>query len=244
MNDETQRYHLLHNLRFLIAPEHECSYLPKQDAATLFVDPQTELDIQTYSVLADLGFRRSGEHVYRPHCGQCKACVSVRISVDSFTASRSQRRNLNNNAELKYKDVEAEFSEEHFELYKRYMRDRHPGSSMDDDNPEHYIRMMQAKWCDTKLVEIRKDTQLLAIAISDMLDDGLSAVYTFFDPDEFRRGLGVYTILQQIELARMANKPYVYLGYWIKDCEKMAYKNTFNALEYFDGHRWLPSPPE
>ena len=242
MNDENQRYHLLHSLRFLIAPEHECSYLPGKEATTLFVDPQIEIDNEVYSVLADLGFRRSGDHVYRPHCSNCTSCVSVRIDVNKFKLSRSQRRLTQRNSDLNVFWQDAGFADEHFKLYKEYMRAGHSGSSMDDDGPEHYTRMMMAKWCDTRLVVIRKEEELLAVAITDYLRDGLSAVYTYFDPGVPQRGLGIFTILQQVELAREAGLDYVYLGYWINDCDKMAYKNRFSALEYFNGHRWLPSP--
>ncbi len=243
MNDETHRYHLLHSLRFLIAPEHECSYLENKEAATLFVDPQTEVDNEVYSILAELGFRRSGEHIYRPRCPQCNACISVRINVDDFSPSRSQRRNLKTNSDLILDYHDARLNDEHFALYKKYMAFRHPGSSMDDDIPEHYVRMMRASWCNTRLIEIRDKNKLLAVAINDMLTDGVSAVYTFFDPDESKRGLGIYAILQQIEIAKQTNKSFVYLGYWIEQCEKMAYKNNYSALEYFNGHRWLPTPP-
>lgn len=243
MNDETRRYHLLQNLRFLIAPAHECSYLPSREAATLFVDPQTDLDMNAYSTLAELGFRRSGEHIYRPHCPQCKECVSVRIIADHFIPSRSQQRNLVKNSDLHTEIRDAEFSEEHFDLYKGYMSHRHAGSSMDDSDPEHYMRLMHARWCDTRLMEVRKKNRLLAVAIVDKLNNGLSAVYTYFDPSEQARGLGIYSILQQIEQVKTLQLDYLYLGYWIASCEKMAYKNRFSALEYFNGHRWLPDPP-
>jgi len=243
MNDETQRFHLLHNLRFLIAPGHECSYLPDKESSTLFVDPQVAIDHDTYAVLAELGFRRSGEHVYRPHCHSCKSCISVRIDVNEFNPSRAQRRLLKQNSDVTVQWQDAGFNQEHFTLYQEYMRSRHPGSSMDDDDPEHYKRMMMAKWCRTRLIVMRDRTRLLGVAITDLLRNGLSAVYTYYDPNQPRRGLGIYTILQQVELARLAGLDYVYLGYWIENCEKMAYKNRFNALEYFNGHRWVSSYP-
>lgn len=243
MNDETQRYHLLHSLRFLIAPEHECSYLPNKQATTLFVDPQIDIDNATYGLLANLGFRRSGEHVYRPHCAACRACISVRIDVERFNPSRSQRRLLKNNADLAVQLQPATFVAEHFELYKSYMQHRHAGSSMDDADPEHYCRMMLANWCDTRLLVLRLDEQLVAVAITDWLEDGLSAVYTYYDPRMTKRAPGIFSILQQVAIARQQGKRYVYLGYWIAQCDKMSYKNRFNGLEYFSGHRWLETPP-
>lgn len=238
MNDETNRYHLLHELRFLLTPDHECGYLPDREAATLFVDPQCDLNQTTYTLLAELGFRRSGDHLYRPHCPQCKACVPVRIPVNRFMPSRNQKRMLNRNREVQVRWREAQFRDEDFALYRRYMASRHAGSSMDDDDPAHYQRLFQPRWGETRLAEFRLGGQLLAVAITDFLDNGLSAVYTFFDPLAHARSLGTFAILKQIETAITEDLPYVYLGYWIKECEKMAYKDKFRPFEYFDGHRW------
>ena len=238
MNDETNRYHLLHELRFLLTPEHECGYLPDREAVTLFVDPQCDLNQDTYTLLAELGFRRSGDHLYRPHCPQCKACIPVRIPVSQFVPSRSQKRVLKRNQDVHVRWCEPQFNDEHFALYRRYMQSRHPGSSMDDDDPGHYLRLFQTRWGESRIAEFRSGSQLLAIAITDWLVNGLSAVYTFFDPDEAVRSLGTLAILQQIQTASDSDLPYVYLGYWIKQCEKMAYKDTFRPFDYFDGHRW------
>ena len=134
--------------------------------------------------------------------------------------------------------VHADFSDEHFSLYRRYMRHRHPGSSMDNDDPLHYTHIMQADWCSTRLAEFRLDQRLVAVAITDWLENGLSAVYTFFDPRLAAQSLGTFAILSQIAAAREARLDYVYLGYWIQACQKMSYKIRFNALEIFNGHRW------
>ncbi|MEJ2391476.1 MAG: arginyltransferase [Gammaproteobacteria bacterium] len=238
MNDETDRYYPLHDLRFLLTPEHECGYLPEQEAVTLFVDPQCELDTTRYSLLAEIGFRRSGHHLYRPHCGQCKACVPVRIPVKTFKPSRNQKRVLTRNRDVELHWCDADFNEEHFALYRQYMQSRHAGSSMDDENPDYYRRLLYANWCETRLLEFRQGKQLLAVAITDWLDNGLSAVYTFYDPRFQARSLGTYAILQQIENAIHDGLAYVYLGYWIRQCAKMAYKNKFRPFEYFDGNRW------
>lgn len=238
MNDETNRYHRLHDLRFLLTPEHECGYLPDREAVTLFVDPQCELSQGTYSLLAELGFRRSGDHLYRPHCPACKACVSVRIPVKHFLPSRNQKRVLQRNQDIQVSWHGPEYREEHFALYRRYMQSRHAGSSMDDDDPGHYQRLFQTRWGESRLAEFRCGSELVAVAITDFLLNGLSAVYTFFDPGAQARSLGSFAILQQIETARSHQLPYVYLGYWIQECEKMAYKDKFRPFEYFDGHRW------
>jgi len=241
MNDETDRYHLLHDLRFLVTPEHECGYLPEQEAVTLFVDPQCDLNTARYSLLAEMGFRRSGEHLYRPHCPHCKACIPIRIPVNRFIPSRNQRRVLQRNQDLRVNWRTSRFIDEHFDLYRRYMQLRHAGSSMDDDNPAYYQRLLETDWCDTQLAEFYAGRQLLAVAITDMLRNGLSSVYTFYDPDVQARSLGTFAILQQIFAAQRHGLAHVYLGYWIKECTKMAYKNRFVPYEYFDGHRWHDS---
>jgi arginyl-tRNA--protein-N-Asp/Glu arginylyltransferase len=241
MNDETNRYQLLHDVRFLLTPEHECGYLPQQEAVTLFVDPQCELSPGRYNLLAEIGFRRSGEHLYRPHCGPCKACIPVRIPVQQFIPSRNQKRVLARNQDLTICWREAQFTDEQFALYRRYMQSRHTGSSMDDDNPAYYRRLLDSDWSETRLAEFRLGGQLLAVAITDWLESGLSAVYTFYDPDAHARSLGTYAILQQIQYATQKHLPYVYLGYLVKQCAKMAYKDRFRPYESFDGHRWHSS---
>lgn len=238
MNDETHRYHLLHRLRFLITPQHPCSYLPEQQSVTLFVDPECRLDRTAYTVLSQLGFRRSGEHAYRPQCPQCTACVPVRVLVDYFNPSRSQRRIAKRNADIQVTWHMAHYNDEHFELYQRYMKARHAGSSMDDDNPLHYQRLLRASWGETRLMEMRRGGQLLGVAITDTLDDAQSAVYTYFEPQLAQRSLGSFAILQQIEACRDAGLAYLYLGYWIQKCENMAYKDRFRPFETFDVHGW------
>ena len=238
MNDETNNFSWLQHFRFLITPEHPCNYLEDQVATTLFVDPLENMDVNKYTQLAERGFRRSGEHVYRPHCALCSECKLVRIRVNDFTPGRSQQRILRKNRQVEMKWVNADYTDEHFSLYRTYMRHRHPGSSMDDDDPLHYTHIMQADWCTTRLAEFRLGHRLIGVAITDWLENGLSAVYTFFDPRMAQQSLGTFAILSQIDAARAANLDYVYLGYWIKACQKMSYKIRFNAIEIFNGHRW------
>ncbi len=231
---------LLQRLRFYVTPQHVCSYLPRNDAVTLFADPAAVMNERMYSTLVTLGFRRSGEHIYRPHCPNCRQCVPVRIAVNDFVPNRSQRRNLQNNRDVTTHWQDAHFTQEHFDLYKQYVVTRHPGSSMATDDPEQYQRMMLTTWGSARLLELRHQGQLLAVAMTDWLDDGLSAVYTYFDSQEFQRGLGIYSILQQIETTRQLGHPYLYLGYWIAACDNMSYKRNFSALQYFDGQSWSP----
>jgi len=241
MNDETRNFSWLKHFRFLITPEHPCSYLEEREATTLFVDPQEPMDKQKYTQLAQLGFRRSGEHVYRPHCALCNECKLVRIITTDFRPSRSQKRILRANSSVTFSWQPALYTDEHFALYRKYMQHRHPGSSMDDDDPMHYSHVMSADWCETRLGELREGNRLLAVAITDILENGLSAVYTFFDPEFASRSLGTLSILTQINAACDEQLEYVYLGYWISSCQKMAYKIRFGASEIFNGHRWYPA---
>ncbi len=231
---------LLEQLRFYVTPAHACSYLPNKNAVTLFVDPQAPMSKQTYSMLVTLGFRRSGPHIYRPHCPSCRECVPVRIAVNDFKPNRSQRRLCKQNADLIQRWQPAEFSPEHFALYKRYLAARHPGSSMITDDPEQYQRMLLTDWGNAQLLELRDQQHLYAVAMTDWLTDGLSAVYTFYTPDLPQRSLGIYAILQQIAATQEKQLPYLYLGYWIEPCANMSYKKNFSALEIFNGQRWLP----
>ena len=238
MNDENHQFQTLTRLRFFVSLPHECGYLPEEEATSLFVDPSLHLDMAVYGELARAGFRRSGEHVYRPHCVRCRACIPARIPVADFRPDRSQRRCRKRNADVTLTIRDAGFEPEHFRLYRTYMQARHPGGSMDDDDPAAYRRLIGASWSDTCLFESRLGDRLLAVAIVDRLPDGLSAVYTFFDPAEAARSPGTLAILQQVEQTRAEGLDYVYLGFWNPRSGKMAYKSRFRPLECFTGSEW------
>jgi arginine-tRNA-protein transferase len=240
VNHPSTRVLLPQELAFYTTPPHECSYLPERRAVTIFVDPYAPMDHATYSALADLGFRRSGAYVYRPRCPGCSACVPVRVPVDQFQPDRSQRRTLERNRDLKVTIRPPLFDPDHFELYRRYTRTRHPGGGMDSDEPAQYRGFLISAWAETRFVEFREGERLLAVAVTDVMDQGLSAVYTFFDPDEPRRGLGVNAVLWQIEYARRLGLPWVYLGYWISETPKMSYKTRYHPLEAWSAGEWHP----
>ncbi|HEB58656.1 MAG TPA: arginyltransferase [Gammaproteobacteria bacterium] len=229
----------LDSLHFYATVPHACSYLPEREATTLFADPSARMNNMLYSQLSALGFRRSGEHIYRPHCATCRACKPLRIPVERFQPDRSQRRNLRRNADLTTRARPVRFEDEHYALYRRYIRARHPGGGMDQDSPEHYMSFITSPWSDTRLHEFRDAGRLLGVAVTDHLVNGLSAVYTFFDPDLPRRALGTYAVLWQIQHARVLGRKWLYLGYWIEETPKMAYKRRFRPAEYFDGHDWV-----
>jgi len=219
---------------------HQCSYLSDLRARTLFVDPTAPMDGAIYQVLLEQGFRRSGCHVYRPACGPCRRCVPVRIPVDAFAPNRSQRRTLaRNRDEVVLTDRRAHFDPEQYALYRTYVRDRHGDGSMADAAPESYREFLVAPWGgETRFLEFRLGPRLMAVAVTDRLPGSLSAVYTFFDPALADRAPGTYAILCQIEAARRLGLSALYLGYWIGDCRKMVYKESFRPLEARIGERW------
>ncbi|MBK1643305.1 arginyltransferase [Thiocapsa imhoffii] len=230
-----------HHLALYLTGEHPCSYLDGRQARTLFVDPHAQLDGATYESLLEQGFRRSGTHVYRPACRGCAACIPARIPVEAFVPNRSQRRNWRHNAaDIRLTAATPSFQPEHFALYQRYLATRHPGGIMSTDATEEaYRRFLVESWGGaTRFLEMRLGTRLLAVAITDVLARGLSAVYTFFEPAMSRRALGTFAVLAQIETARHQQRPYLYLGYWLHDSPKMRYKEHFRPLEILDGRQW------
>ncbi len=218
--------------------EHECDYLPGQRARMAYVSPRVPLDPALYTRLAASGFRRSGDLVYRPHCRECSACVPVRVPVEEFRPNRAQRRVEKLNADLRVIRKQGVFDERHFWLYMRYLRSRHEDGHMVLSTPEDYIQFVGSGWGDTALYEFLEGEELRAVAVVDRLDDGLSAVYTFYDPEAMRRSLGTYAVLWQIGEARRQGLPWVYLGFWVSGCRKMAYKNSFRPFQAMLEQGW------
>ncbi len=234
----------LQKLAFFATPPHDCNYLPGREATTLFADPRFPKTTRLYTALADCGFRRSGEHLYMPHCSGCSACIPVRIPVHDFRPSRNQNRAIRRNSDLTVNRLPAAYNREHFSLYERYLAMRHPGGGMDNPSPEAYMNFLTASWADTFFYEMRRDGELIAVAVADQLDNALSAVYTFFAPEHgHRRSPGRFAVLYLIEQARIQDLNWLYLGYWIRDCRKMNYKDEYRPLEYFYNNDWHRSPP-
>lgn len=228
------------NLRIplFLTPELPCNYLPDRLARTAFVGAEVPMTAGLYAALMRQGFRRSGGHVYRPHCADCQACVPVRIPVADFQPDRSQRRNLRQNADLQVGWEPPVLTERHYELYERYISGRHADGEMYPPDRGQAAQFLLADWSASRLLTLSEGGRLLAVLVADLTDDGLSAVYSFFDPDEARRGLGVRAILALIEKAATAGLSYVYLGYYIADCRKMNYKAGFRPLEQFEAGQW------
>jgi arginine-tRNA-protein transferase len=222
---------------YLSAP-HACSYLPDRLSSTLFVDPDAEMDMASYSELLRYGFRRSGRMVYAPRCEHCSQCIAVRIPVAEFRPRRNHRRVLKDNRDLHITEGPAAFDPSDYALYQRYTRARHEDGEMANSSPADYLSFLTADWCLTRFIRFRLGERLVAVAATDQAADGLSAVYTFFDPDLAPRSLGTAAILHQIARAGALDLPYLYLGYWIRDSRKMAYKINFRPIELWRGGRW------
>jgi arginine-tRNA-protein transferase len=229
-------------LELLISTEHPCNYLPDRIARTVFMDPQAPMDMDLYGLLAAHGFRRSGPNVYRPHCDGCRACVPLRVPVREFRPDRSQKRIARRNSDLRLSVLPAAFHAEHFALYSRYLAARHPGAGMDGYGEVEYSQFLMSPWGSTSLMELRLGTELVAVAVTDQLPEAFSAVYTFFEPGMEERSLGTYAILAQIEEARRRGLDWLYLGYWIAESRKMAYKERFRPHETLDAEGWNRSP--
>jgi arginine-tRNA-protein transferase len=229
----------LAQLKLFTTGEHECSYLKDQKATTLFVDPTATLDVEMYTALSQLGFRRSGAHVYRPRCADCAACISVRVPVHAFIPSKSQKRCLKHNQDLALTITKNPNMDEHYPLYERYITARHNDGDMFPPSRYQYLEFLSNPFGCTHYLEFRKEGKLIGCAVSDLLQNGLSAVYTYFCPEEATRSLGCYAILEQIRRATNLNLPYVYLGYWIRSCDKMSYKSQYRPLQLLIDNQWI-----
>lgn len=222
-----------------ISYEHDCDYLPGRRAQMAYVSPREAMDVDTYSWLATRGFRRSGDMIYRPHCPSCSACIPVRIPAARFRPDRSQRRIQRMNADLEVELRPARFDEAHYRLFMHYLNARHADGQMAESSPEDYIRFLACTWAETGFYEFKLGDRLLAVAVTDFLADGLSAVYTFFDPDFRARSLGTYAIMWQVAETKRRGLDWLYLGFWISGCRKMSYKNVFRPLQALVDEDWV-----
>ncbi len=227
------------SIRLFLTEPHACSYLDGAQATTAFVDPAINVDNQLYSRLSEMGFRRSGRYIYAPRCESCKACIPARIQAGAFKRNRKQNKCMNRNRDLNIHLTHQPDHQEHYELYSRYINHRHNDGDMFPPSAQQYEDFIGSIWENSSVMEFRLDNKLLAASVIDWLENGISAIYTYFCPEHSRRSLGSYAILEQVELAKQRQLPYVYLGYWIKNCRKMSYKIDFKPLEIRSGGRWM-----
>jgi len=225
-------------LQFYATSPYPCSYLPGRDARSQVATPTHLIDAEVYSTLVRRGFRRSGAFTYRPHCINCMACIPVRLPVAELQYSRAQRRAIRNHADLTIRQRPLAFFAEHYALYTRYQNARHAGGGMDEDGHEQYAHFLLQSNVDTRLIEFSDGDTVRMVSIIDVLEDGLSSVYTFYDPDVAGASFGTYNILWQARQCDALDLPYLYLGYWIAESRKMAYKSRFSPIEGLIDGRW------
>ncbi len=230
-------------LSFYATKAHPCSYLTGREATTIFTDPTFPMNPDLYGRLTEKGFRRSGEHIYRPHCQYCSACVPLRIAVSNFAPNRQQKRCWAHNQDLSIEIVEDIRTREHYALYENYICQRHQDGDMYPPSLQQYESFLFPPSFSrdipvTHYIEFRHHSRLMAVAVTDILPTGVSAIYTFYEPEAHERSLGVFSVLFQIELTRRLKLPHIYLGYWIQESRKMSYKNRYRPHELFLNGRW------
>ena len=224
--------------QFYLTPAHPCSYIPGREAQTLFLDPRDTINQPLYQGLTEHGFRRSGGHLYRPHCVDCQSCVPTRIPVANFEPRRTQRRVLGKNEDLQVRIEPATFNRRYYELYERYIHGRHRDGDMYPPSSDQFRSFLLSQWSNSIFLNSYLDNELVAVAVTDQQPAGLSAIYTFFDPVHEARSLGAFSILKQIDHCRQLKLPHLYLGYWIRESRKMRYKIDYRPVELFMDGRW------
>jgi arginyl-tRNA--protein-N-Asp/Glu arginylyltransferase len=222
---------VLEEIKFYVTKNYSCGYINGQDAQSIVATPYKNVNSKNFKNLISQGFRRSGQYVYKPNCKNCKACIPIRLLASNFKASRSQKRLKKNLNELSVKLLPLNFNEEHYNLYVNYQNKRHPNNDKSEDNVADYNDFLINSNVHSKLVEFRLNNQLKIITIIDIIDNGISAVYTFYDCSDQKLSLGTMSIIWLLEYCKKESLPFLYLGYWIYESQKMKYKINFKPYE-------------
>jgi leucyl-tRNA---protein transferase len=228
-------------LDFYITPEHDCPYLADKQSKTVFLNPEIEPQLSIYQWLIEKGFRRSGEHIYRPQCEQCNDCISIRISPKTFIPNKQQKRCAKKGTRFITKVSNAKFDLEHYQLFENYITARHQDGDMYPTSEKQYKEFVLSDWSNSQFLDFYAPTtnNLIASCVFDRLENGLSAIYTFFDVEYSKFSLGRLAILKLLDLCQSNQLDYVYLGYWINQCQKMSYKGEYRPMECFVEDKWV-----
>tara|TARA_B100000767_G_C19732817_1_gene522531 strand:- start:76 stop:801 length:726 start_codon:yes stop_codon:yes gene_type:complete len=222
---------VLEEIQFYVTTKYACGYISGQDAQSIVATPYKNINSKNFEGLINEGFRRSGQYVYKPNCKSCNACVPIRLLASKFVASRSQKRAANYLDKLTIKILPLNFNEEHYELYVHYQNRRHQDTGKSEDEISDYNDFLIKSNVESKLVEFRLGNELKMVTIIDIVNDGISAVYTFYDCSNRKLSLGTISIMWLISFCKKQNLSFLYLGYWINESKKMKYKTNFKPYE-------------
>lgn len=226
------------SIKLYLTETESCSYLDNKQQRMIVVDPLQPIDKSLSTYFSQRGFRRSGNMTYRPKCMFCTQCISVRIPIELFSPSRNQKRVLKKTQHLNYKIEPIENADQYFDMYYRYQYARHKDGIMCDPSIEKYRSFIQGHIADTKLLIVLDNNKPICVSVIDLLYDGISAVYTFFEPEYAKLSLGTFAILSLIALGKKHCFDYIYLGFWIEESAKMSYKIKFQPLQGFIDNEW------
>lgn len=226
----------IQQIRVGFTQNHPCSYLKgQQERVAIALDPELQ-NARGYELLMANGFRRSGDTIYRPHCESCNKCVAIRVDVERFKASKSQKRLLNKGKDLVW-EVKREIDQDWFDIYSRYITERHQNGSMYPPNHDDFAKFIQSTQIPTSYLHVYEQGRLISVAVTDQVENANSAFYTFFDP-KLPFSMGTLSVLYQIEFTRLQGKKWLYLGYQIDECPAMNYKVRFDSHQRLVNHRW------